>query len=41
MGAGGGGEERLRYLRYMTSENSADLDGKQRQDQKRLQPPCR
>ena len=37
----GGGKERLRYLCYTTSENSADLDGKQRQDQKHFQPPCR
>ena len=31
---GVGGKDRLRYLCYMTSENSADVDGKQRQDQK-------
>ena len=40
-GAGGGVKERFRYLCYMTCENSADLDGKQRQDQKHFQPPCR
>lgn len=40
-GGGGGGKDRLRYLCYMTSENSADVDGKQRQDQKHFQPPCR
>ena len=37
---GGRGKQRLWYLSYMTSENSADLGGKQRQDQKHFQPPC-